>query len=110
MAEVLLQFCLWAEAGVSFLTSQPNPELGPAPPAGCGWVDTPWMPWEFPTAFGAGLYESQTKAPMPLTLPLLCIFHCFLFSSAALVFASRGRFLHSAEMSNSICSCKQINQ
>lgn len=78
-------------------TSQPNPELAPAPPAGCGWADTAWMPWEFHTAFGAGLYESQTKAPMlPLTLPLLCIFHCFLISSTALVFVSRGHFLHSA--------------
>lgn len=95
MAEVLHQFCLRAEAGVS-LHLQPNPELGPAPSAGCGWVDSPWMPREFHTAYGAGLCESQTEAPMPLTLPLLCIFHCFLSSSAALVFVSRGHFLHSA--------------
>lgn len=78
-------------------TSQQNPELAPAPPAGWGWENTAWMPWEFHTAFGAGLYESQNKAPMlPLTLPLLCIFHCFLISSTALVFVSRGHFLHSA--------------
>lgn len=78
-----------------YLTTKPRAGTCPSSRMGVGrhCLDALGIPH---CLWSRSLWITEQEPMLPLTLPLLCIFHCFLISSTAMVFVSRGHFLHSA--------------